>query len=63
MEAPPLYRILKKSARAIAAGERRYDRLEPTRSPSFAPTAGSTDYVAVRRQADLQPPGPTIGTS
>ena len=58
MEAPRLYRILKKSARAIAAGERRYDRLEAEAVAELRAHRWQPDYVAVRRQADLQPPGP-----
>jgi len=58
MEAPRLYRILKKSARAIAAGERRYERLEADAIAELRTHRWQPDYVAVRRQADLQPPGP-----
>jgi len=58
MEAPRLYRILKKSARAIAAGERRYDRLEADAVAELRTHRWQPDYVAVRRQADLQAPGP-----
>jgi pantoate--beta-alanine ligase len=57
-EAPRLYRILKKSARAIAAGEGRYDRLEADAVAELHTHRWQPDYVAVRRQADLQPPGP-----
>src|SRR5262245_9082108 len=58
MEAPRLSRILKKSARAIAAGERRYDRLEAEAVAELRTYRWQPDYVAVRRQADLQVPGP-----
>ena len=58
MEAPRLCRILKKTARAIAAGERRYDRLETEAVAELRTHRWQPDYVAVRRQADLQPPGP-----
>jgi len=58
MEAPRLSRILKKSARAIAAGERRHDRLEAEAVAELRTYRWQPDYVAVRRQADLQPPGP-----
>jgi pantoate--beta-alanine ligase len=57
MEAPRLYRILKKTARSIAAGERRYDRLEAEAVAELRAHRWQTDYVAVRRQADLQAPG------
>ena len=56
MEAPRLYRILKKTARAIAAGERRYDRLEAEAVAELRAHRWQADYVAVRRQADLQAP-------
>jgi pantoate--beta-alanine ligase len=57
-EAPRLARILKRSARAIAAGERRFDRLEADAVAELRTHRWQPDYVAVRRQADLQPPGP-----
>jgi pantoate--beta-alanine ligase len=57
-EAPRLSRILKKSARAIAAGERRYGGLEADAVAELRAHRWQPDYVAVRRQADLQPPGP-----
>jgi pantoate--beta-alanine ligase len=58
MEAPRLARILGESARAIAAGERRYERLEADAVAALRTHRWQPDYVAVRRQADLQPPGP-----
>jgi pantoate--beta-alanine ligase len=58
MEAPRLARILEGSARAIAAGERRLDRLEADAVAELRSHRWQPDYVAVRRQADLQPPGP-----
>ena len=57
-EAPRLARILKRSAGAIAAGERRFDRLEADAVAELRTHRWQPDYVAVRRQADLQPPGP-----
>ncbi len=57
-EAPRLARILTESARAIAAGERRYDRLEAEALVELRAHRWQPDYVAVRRQADLQTPGP-----
>jgi len=56
MEAPRLSRILKKLARAIAAGERGYPRLEAEAMSELRTHRWQPDYVAVRRQADLQPP-------
>jgi pantoate--beta-alanine ligase len=57
-EAPRLARILKRAAHAIAAGERRFDRLEADAVAELRTHRWQPDYVAVRRQADLQPPGP-----
>jgi len=56
MEAPRLARILKKLARAIAAGERAYPRLEGEAMSELRTYRWQPDYVAVRRQSDLQPP-------
>jgi pantoate--beta-alanine ligase len=57
MEAPRLARILKRSARAIAAGERRLERLEAEAVAELRTHGWQPDYVAVRRQSDLQAPG------
>ncbi|MGE5794994.1 MAG: pantoate--beta-alanine ligase [Bacteroidota bacterium] len=57
MEAPRLARILKGSARAIAAGERGFERLEAAAVAELRSHRWQPDYVAVRRQSDLQPPG------
>jgi pantoate--beta-alanine ligase len=56
MEAPRLYRILKKLARAIASGERAYARLEREALAELRTHRWQPDYVAVRRHSDLQPP-------
>jgi pantoate--beta-alanine ligase len=56
MEAPRLYRMLKKTARSIAAGSRDYARLESEAVAELRNYKWAPDYVAVRRQADLQPP-------
>jgi pantoate--beta-alanine ligase len=58
MEAPRLYRLLKKAARTIAAGERDYARLEAEAMAELRHYRWAPDYVAIRRQADLQPPQP-----
>jgi pantoate--beta-alanine ligase len=58
MEAPRLYRMLKKAARSIASGERDYPRLEAEAVAELRNCKWAPDYVAVRRQADLQPPAP-----
>jgi pantoate--beta-alanine ligase len=56
MEAPRLYRILRKLARSIASGERAYPRLEAEVMAELRTHRWQPDYVAVRRQSDLQPP-------
>lgn len=56
MEAPRLYRILRKLARSIASGERAYQRLEAEALAELRTYRWQPDYVAVRRQSDLQPP-------
>jgi pantoate--beta-alanine ligase len=55
-EAPRLYRILRKLARSIASGERAYPRLEAEAMAELRTHRWQPDYVAVRRQSDLQPP-------
>jgi pantoate--beta-alanine ligase len=56
MEAPRLYRILRKLARSIASGERAYPRLERESLAELRTHRWQADYVAVRRQSDLQSP-------
>ena len=58
MEAPRLYRMLKKAARSIASGGHDYPRLEQEAMAELRNCKWVPDYVAVRRQADLQPPAP-----
>jgi pantoate--beta-alanine ligase len=58
MEAPRLYRLLKKAARSIASGGHDYPRLEQEAMKELRNYKWAPDYVAVRRQADLQPPAP-----
>ena len=58
MEAPRLYRLLKKAARSIASGERDYARLESEAMAELRHYSWVPDYVAVRRQSDLQNPAP-----
>ena len=55
-EAPRLARSLKHLAGSIAAGERAYPRLETEAMAELRTYRWQPDYVAVRRQADLQPP-------
>ena len=56
MEAPRLYRTLRKLARAIASGERAYQRLEAEAMAELRTHRWQPDYVAVRKKADLQVP-------
>jgi pantoate--beta-alanine ligase len=56
MEASRLYRILRNVARSIASGERAYQRLETEAMVELRTHRWAPDYVAVRRQSDLQPP-------
>jgi pantoate--beta-alanine ligase len=58
MEAPRLYRMLKKTARSIASGARDYPRLEAEAIAELRDYKWAPDYVAIRRQTDLQPPSP-----
>ena len=55
-EAPRLNRILCRLRDAIRAGERDYARLERAATDELDAHGWKTDYVAVRRQSDLQPP-------
>ena len=54
-EAPRLYRALREAQAALLAGGREYARLE---AQTMAKLKGNwvPDYVAIRRQSDLQPP-------
>lgn len=54
-EAPRLYRILKETAAALRAGRRDYATLEAQALTKFT-RDWFPDYVAVRRQSDLQHP-------
>ncbi len=55
-EAPRLNRVLRRIRDAILAGDRDYARLERDAIAELDGHGWKTDYVAVRRQADLQPP-------
>jgi pantoate--beta-alanine ligase len=54
-EAPRLYRILQKVREALLAGEREHAKLEANAMSKFG-NKWVPDYVAIRRQSDLQPP-------
>jgi pantoate--beta-alanine ligase len=54
-EAPRLYRILQEAREALLAGEREHAKLEARAMSRFG-DKWVPDYVAIRRQSDLQPP-------
>ena len=56
-EAPRLYSILKGVREALVAGRRDHAQLEAQARAKFGEKWG-VDYVAIRRQSDLQPPTP-----
>ena len=62
-EAPRLYRTLREARRQILEGARDYQRIELEAMAELAHNGWRPDYVAVRRQSDLQPPengGPLV---
>jgi pantoate--beta-alanine ligase len=56
-EAPRLYRALCEVREALVAGRRDYAKLETRALETFG-EKWVPDYVAIRRQSDLQPPSP-----
>src|SRR5688572_7548621 len=54
-EAPRLYRALREAQRQIAQGARDYQRIELDAMSDLARHGWKPDYIAVRRQSDLQP--------
>ena len=57
-EAPRLYRALCRIRDELVGGSREGQRLELDGMAVLARNGWRPDYIAVRRQADLQPPGP-----
>jgi pantoate--beta-alanine ligase len=55
-EAPRLYQLLRKARDEINAGARNYQRIELDVMAELAHHGWKPDYIAVRRQSDLQPP-------
>jgi len=55
-EAPRLHRVLQQIREAIVRGERNFAELERRAAAELNANDWKTDYVAVRRQADLQAP-------
>jgi pantoate--beta-alanine ligase len=56
-EAPRLHRILEEAWKALRAGQRDYAAIEARALAGFG-AKWAPDYVAIRRQSDLQPPAP-----
>ena len=57
-EAPRLYQTLSRIRDELTKGSREYQRLEFDGMANLARNGWRLDYIAVRRQADLQPPEP-----
>ncbi|HEX6006522.1 MAG TPA: pantoate--beta-alanine ligase, partial [Burkholderiales bacterium] len=57
-EAPRLYALLRQAHDEVAGGARDFQRIELHSMSELANHGWKPDYVAVRRQADLQPPTP-----
>ena len=60
-QAPGLYRVLVEVRAAVEAGARNYGRLEQEAMDTLAAAGFRPDYVSIRRQADLAPPGTDDG--
>jgi pantoate--beta-alanine ligase len=56
-EAPRLYQCLRAARDEVLAGKRDFRRIELQAMSTLANKGWRPDYVSVRRQADLQPPG------
>jgi pantoate--beta-alanine ligase len=56
-EAPRLYQSLRAARDEVLAGKRDFRRIELEAMATLAGKGWRPDYVSVRRQADLQPPG------
>jgi pantoate--beta-alanine ligase len=56
-EAPRLYQSLRTARDEVLAGKRDFRRIELQAMATLAAKGWRPDYVSVRRQADLQPPG------
>lgn len=57
-EAPRLNRLLKNISQRICDGDRNFTKLEREAVVELDSNGWRTDYVAIRRQADLAPPAP-----
>jgi len=57
-EAPRLYALLKSARDKIIQGERNFQRIELEAMATLSQNGWAPQYIAVRRRADLQAPGP-----
>jgi pantoate--beta-alanine ligase len=57
-EAPRLYQTLQAARAEMQAGKRDFQRMELQAMSTLAWHGWRPDYISVRRQTDLQPPGP-----
>ena len=55
-EAPQLYQVLTAARDEVAAGKSDYQRIELDSMARLAGRGWKPDYIAIRRQSDLQPP-------
>ena len=55
-EAPRLYRELSAIVEAVRGGERNFRELEKRAEQALSAAGWTPDYIAVRRQLDLQAP-------
>ena len=58
VEAVNLYKVLLRARDEIAAGKRDFQRIELEAMAALAARGWKPDYIAIRRQSDLQPPEP-----
>lgn len=56
-EAPRLYQTLQAARESILGGARDFQRIELSGMAELAERGWRPDYISVRRQSDLQPPG------
>jgi len=57
-EAVTLSQCLKRAHAELGAGKRDYQRIEQQEMALLAGRGWKPDYIAIRRQSDLQPPAP-----
>jgi len=59
VEAPFMHQTLQRMGEAILGGEKNLEHLQNQAVKTLVARGWKVDYVAVRNQSDLQPPGPT----